>query len=467
MSTMWERGGAGVAWRPRDMQTENDEAQGVEGDVDGAEDVRRMRPLAPGRRIDARVRIPGSKSLTNRALVLAAMAKGRSRLVGALRSDDTVACTQGLRDLGIAVRVESDGEVLVVEGSGGGPTAAEACVDARLSGTTARFLAPYLALGRGRYRLDAAARMRERPMGALWQALRDQGVRIDGGPALPWTVYGAGGLAGGALRIGGDDTTQPASGLLMAGPFARRDLELTVDSRRAALPHVAMTAGLMARFGVACESPGEGRFRVPAGAVYRPGTYEIEPDASAAAYFWALAALSGGRVHTPGIGRSRLQGDAAFLEVLEEMGCRVEAASDGGAVVQGPDGGRLRAVRRDMSAMGDQVLTLGVLGLFADGPCEVHNVSHIRLQESDRVAAAVTELRRLGACCEERPDGFAVWPLSPEAVAPVRVRTYGDHRLAMSFALAGLRRPGVVIADPGCVSKTFPSFFQVLDGAVG
>ncbi len=443
----------------RDMEMAGEDAQGG-----GA---RAIRPLALRQRVDAGVRIPGSKSLTNRALILAALAAGRSRLEGALQSDDTAACADGLVALGVAVRSEEDGRVLVVEGPGGGPRAASAEVDARLSGTTARFLAPYMALGRGRYRLDGGARLRQRPMGVLWQALRDQGVRIDGGPDLPWTVHGAGGLAGGDLAIGADDTSQPASGLLMAGPFARRDLELTVESQRAALPHVAMTAGLMAVFGVACASPGPGRFRVPAGAAYRPGTYAIEPDASAAAYFWSLAALSGGRVHTPGIGRSRLQGDAAFLDVLEAMGCRVSIAADGGAVVQGPDGGRLRAVGRDMSAMGDQVLTLAALGLFADGPCEVRNVAHIRLQESDRIAAAVAELRRLGARCQERPDGFTVWPLPPEAVGPVRVRTYGDHRMAMSFALAGLRRPGVAIADPGCVSKTFPGFFQELERAVG
>ena len=443
----------------RGRHTSGDEPEGCE--------VRRMRPLAPGQGIDARVQIPGSKSLTNRALVLAAMAPGRSRLAGALQSDDTVACAQGLRALGVAVLSEADGQILVVEGSGGGPTVSNAEVDAQLSGTTARFLAPYLALGHGRYRLDGSPRLRQRPMGGLWQALTDQGIRIDGGPALPWTIQGAGGLAGGELVIGGNDTTQPASGLLMAGPFARRDLDLTVESQRAALPHVAMTAGLMAMFGVTCASPGQGRYRVPAGAVYRPGAYAIEPDASTAAYFWSLAALSGGRVHTPGIGRSRLQGDAAFLEVLEAMGCQVETGADGGAIVQGPVDGRLRAIDRDMSAMGDQALTLGVLGLFADGPCAVRNVAHIRLQESDRVAAAVAELRRLGARCSERPDGFTVWPLPPEAVEPVRVRTYGDHRMAMSFALAGLRRPGVAIADPGCVSKTFPGFFETLDRAIG
>lgn len=424
-----------------------------------------IQTLAPGTAVRAQVQVPGSKSLTNRALVLAALAAGRTELRGALFSEDTLACLGGLRALGVAVEADEQGGRLVVQGAGGGPPAARADVDVRLSGTTARFLCPLMALGRGVYRVDGVSRMRERPMGAVWEVLRAQGVRIEGGPRLPFTIHGAGTLPGGRIRVAGGETSQPASGLLMVAPYAAADTELEVETHRAALPYVEMTARLMEAFGVPVEVAG-GRFAVRAGGRYRPGTYAVEPDASAAAYFWALAALTGGRVHTPGIGRSRLQGDAAFLAVLARMGCRVEDPGDG-ARVQGPAAGRLRAVDEDMSAMSDQALTLGVLGLFADGPTSVRNVAHIRLQESDRIAAAASELRRLGARCEERSDGFTVWPLpEPNPSAAVTVDTYGDHRMAMAFALAGLRRPGVAVGDPGCVRKTFPAYFEVLRTAL-
>ena len=413
---------------------------------------------------DAVVRLPGSKSLTNRALVLAALAEGETHLEGALFSEDTWACASGLRRAGIALRMEPEAERMVVRGHAQGPPAAAAAIDVGLSGTTARFLPFYLALGRGVYAVDGTPRMRERPMAEVCAALRAQGVRVDGGPCLPLTVHGAGELLGGEAAIDGDDTSQPASGLLMAAPFARRDLVLRVAGHvRASLPYVAMTAALMARWGVPVARQ-EAAYRVPAGARYRAGSYRIEPDASAAAYFWGLAAVTGGRVRTPGVGAGSLQGDVAFLDVLRAMGCSVE--DDGGAVVTGPPGGRLHALDADLNAMSDQALTLGVLGLFGDGPTRVRRVAHARLQETDRIAAAATELRRLGARCEEDVDGFTIWPLPPGAERPVTVQTYGDHRVAMSFALAGLRRPGLAIADPGCVRKTFPGFWEALRGAV-
>lgn len=434
--------------------------------VAGVAPVLPIRPLPVGARVDAVVRLPGSKSLTNRALILGALADGPTRLTGALFSDDTQVCMDALEAVGVGLERDPAAAVIAVRGCGGGPPAPHAALHVGLSGTSARFLCPLLALGRGVYTVDGLPRMRERPMGALVDALRAQGVRVDGGPNLPLTVHGAGGLAGGTVELDGDDTSQPASGLLMAAPFARRDLVLRVRHRvRAGLPYVDMTCALMARFGVGVARQAPGEYRVPAGARYRGCVCAIEPDASAAAYFWALAALTGGTVRTPGIGPGALQGDVAFLGVLERMGCRV-AEDAGGAAVTGPAGGRLRAVDVDMSAMSDQALTLGVLGLFADGPTRVRGVRHSRLQETDRVKAAVTELRRLGARCEEAPDGFTVWPLPMEAQGEVTVQTYGDHRVAMSFALAGLRRGGLSIADPGCVRKTFPAFFETLAAAL-
>ncbi len=430
-----------------------------------AEAARAVRPLAPGAWVDAEVRIPGSKSLTNRALVLAALAEGTSVLRGALFSDDSAACAAGLAAMGVEVHPDAARREVTVVGRAGGPVAPRADVDVRLSGTTARFLVPYAALGTGTYRFDGAPRMRERPMGPVVDALKAQGVGIDGGPNLPLTVHGAGALTGGGLEIAGGDTSQPASGLLMAAPFARLDVILRVHTHRAALPFVEMTVAQMAEFGVRCQPVGDGAWRIPAGDRYRAGVYDIEPDASAAAYFWALAAITGGRARTSGIGRSRLQGDAHLLDLLAEMGCTVR--DDGGAEVTGPTAGRLGHGTWDCSAMADQALTVAVLGLFGDGPTTVRNVAHIRLHETDRIAAAAGEIARLGGRCEPHDDGFTVWPLPEGAPAgPVTVQTHNDHRVAMAFALVGLRRPGISIADPSVVAKTFPEFFETLQDAV-
>ena len=427
--------------------------------------ARAVDPLPPGQVVDAVVPVPGSKSLTNRALVLAALAAGASVLRGALFSDDSAACAEGLRAMGVGVEEDAARRAFRIAGLGGGPAARRTEVDTRLSGTTARFLIPYAALGRGVYGFDGVPRMRERPMGELVTALRAQGVRVDGGPNLPLTVHGAGGLAGGDLEIAGGDTSQPASGMLMAAPFAQRDLVLRVQTHRAALPFVHMTVAQMAGFGVRCAEIGPGSWRVPAGARYSAGTYDIEPDASAAAYFWAVAAITGGRVRTPGIGRSRVQGDAQVLEILHEMGCTVR--DEGGAEVVGPVRGRLRHGTWDCSALADQALTVAVLGLFGDGPTRVRNVGHIRLHETDRIAAAAGEIARLGGRCEEHDDGFTVWPLPEGAPAlPVTVSTHNDHRVAMAFALVGLRRPGIRIEAPHVVAKTFPDYFETLARAV-
>ncbi len=420
--------------------------------------------LHPGQAVTAEVQVPGSKSLTNRALILAALADGPSMLEGVLWSDDSQICVHALQRLGVPVEVDPERLQVQVQGLGGGPQVAEADVFVGLAGTAARFLAAYCAIGHGRYHLDGVPRMRQRPMGALHAALVSQGVQIDGGPNLPFTVHGAGRLAGGEIEIAGSETSQPASGLLMVAPFARHTLQVHVRSARQSLPFVAMTAAVMEAFGVASRQPAPDAWEVQSGAHYRGCHYSVEPDASAAAYFWALAAVTGGRIRTPGIGRSRLQGDAALLDLLQDMGCQVSDA--GGATVQGPPAGLLRAGTWDMSAMADQALTVGVLGLFADGPCRVRNVGHIRDQETDRIHAAVTELRRVGARCEEHADGFAVWPAPPAPGVPVDIETYGDHRVAMSFALAGTRLP-VRILNPGVVTKTFPDFRAVFTAALG
>lgn len=400
-------------------------------------------------RPDANVRLPGSKSLTNRALVAAALAEGTSRLAGPLVADDTGAMVEGLRALGAAIRLE--GDVAVVEGGlrPSGPVA----VDARLSGTTARFLLPVLALGEGPTTLDGGPPLRARPMGPLVDAVRSLGASVDG-DALPVTVRGP--MRGGTARLPGDVSSQFLSGLLLAGPRLAGGLRVEVTTPLVSAPYVAMTAAVMAAFGAGVDRDGDA-WVVPERR-YEARAYAIEPDASAASYFFAAAVLTGGRVTVPGLGRESLQGDLAFVDVLERMGAVVERGGDHTTVSAGS---RLTGVDADLSDLSDTAQTLAAVAVFADSPTQVRGIGFIRRKETDRLAAVVHELRRCGVRAEETDDGFVVHPGTPQ---PAVVETYDDHRMAMSFALLGLRVPGITIADPGCVAKTFPGFWDALDG---
>jgi 3-phosphoshikimate 1-carboxyvinyltransferase len=408
-----------------------------------------VEPLAA--RPDATVRLPGSKSLTNRALVAAALARGTSRLEGALVADDTEAMVDGVRALGVDVEV--DGDAMEVEGRGeldpGGPV----IVHARLSGTTARFLLPVLALGEGPATLDGSAPLRSRPMGPLLDALRSLGAAVEG-DALPVTVRGP--LRGGTARLPGDVSSQFLSGLLLAGPHVPGGVRVELTTPLVSAPYVAMTASVMAAFGAEAKQEGEA-WVVPEGR-YRATTYAVEPDASAASYFFAAAVLTGGRVTVPGLGRGSLQGDLAFVDVLERMGAVVERGDDGTTVAAGAG---LHGVDADLSELSDTAQTLAALAVFADSPTRVRGIGFARGKETDRLAAVVRELRRVGVDASETDDGFVVHPGSPR---PAVVQTYDDHRMAMSFALLGLRVPGIAIAEPGCVAKTFPGFWDALEG---
>lgn len=409
--------------------------------------------------LDATVTVPGSKSITNRALVAAALAEGRSVLEGALVADDTEAMAESLARLGVVVTVDHASSTVTVEGTAGRVPPGPVELDARLSGTTARFLLPLLALGRGRYRLDGAEPLRARPMGPLVAALRRLGAEVvdEGRPGhLPVTVV-AGGLGGGAVELSGDVSSQFLSGLLLSGPAMADGLQVELSTPLVSRPYVELTTATMAAFGVEVERGGERRFRVPPGR-YRPGHHAVEPDASAASYFFAAAALCGGRVRVPGLGRRSVQGDLRFVDVLERMGAAVHR-DDGGTEVAGT--GALRGVDVDLSDCSDTAQTLAVVAVFASSPTRVRGIGFIRRKETDRIAAVVHELRRCGVDADEEDDGFLVRPGRPR---PTRVATYGDHRMAMSFALLGLRVPGIEIADPDCVAKTFPGFFSALDG---
>lgn len=407
---------------------------------------------------DASVAIPGSRSLTNRALVIAALAEGSSRLVNALFSDDTVVMVDSLRRLGFAVAVDPKALTMAIEGRGGTIPADSADLFVGGAGTAARFLVAMVGLGHGRYRIDGIARMRERPIQDLLDALGALGVSATATNGSLPVVVEARGLRGGRTVVRGDTSSQFLSALLMAAPYASADVEIAVEGLLVAAPYVEMTLAMMEAYGVRVEHEGVRRFFVRGGQRYRAREYAVEPDASSAAYFFAAAAVSGGRVRVPGLSARSLQGDVKFVDVLERMGCRAERDEDR-LGVQGT--GSLRAADVDLREIGDQTMTLAAMAPFADGPTRIRGVAHIRQQESDRLAATATELRRLGQEVEEHDDGLTI---SPRPVRPAVIQTYGDHRIAMAFAVTGLRAPGIAIADPGCVTKTFPDFFERLEG---
>jgi 3-phosphoshikimate 1-carboxyvinyltransferase len=407
--------------------------------------------------VNARVRVPGSKSLTNRALIVAALAEGESTLTGALDSDDTRVMVDSLQRLGIDVVHTPETATIRLEGCGGKIPARDADLFVANSGTSLRFLTALVATAQGTYRLDGTPRMRERPVADLLQALRGLGAdcRSDLGTGCPPVTVKSGGLDGGFAIVKGDVSSQFLSGLLLALPNSQQATTVEVDGPLVSQPYVTMTLGVMEAFGVRIGNRKNRRFDVYP-ARYQGRNYAIEPDASAASYFFALAALMGGTITVLGLGSSSMQGDMGFVDVLEHMGCRVERTSDATTVTGGP----LRGVDVDMNAISDTVMTLGAVSLFASGFTRIRNVGHIRHKETDRLAALASELRKLGATVDEQPDGLLIVP--PQRVTPARIATYDDHRMAMSFALVGVKAGGVTILDPGCVAKTYPGFWDDL-----
>lgn len=411
--------------------------------------------------IRGRIRPPGSKSITNRALVCAALADGISTLTGALDSEDTRVMIDGLGRLGIEVESHDAGSRLVVHGAGGEIPAFEADLFCANSGTTIRFLTALATLGHGSFRLDGVERMRQRPIGDLLEALNQMGARAVGenGNNCPPVVVHANGLPGGAAKIRGDISSQYLSGVLMAAPGARSPVEIVIDGPIVSQPYVRMTLEVMKSFGVEVDTADAlQQFHIAAPQRYRACEYAIEPDASAASYFWAAAAICGGEVTVEGLTEDSLQGDVAFVDCLERMGCEVRRDATGIAVIGRP----LRGIDVDMNAISDTVQTLAVVAIFAEGPTRIREVGHIRHKETDRIGAVVTELRKLGVTVHEHDDGLTIESANSAALRATTIETYHDHRMAMSFALAGLRIPGVRIANPSCVEKTYPQFFTDL-----
>lgn len=416
--------------------------------------------------VTGRIRPPGSKSITNRALICAALARGVSRLTGVLDSDDTRVMVAGLKDLGVTIAADWPSHCLTVTGTAGRIPATAASIDCRASGTTMRFLAAVCSLGQGRYVLDGTARMRQRPIGDLLTAVRSLGVEAEAGSPgeCPPVTIRAAGIGAATVTIAGNTSSQFASGLALAAPCMPQGLQLELAGTLVSVPYLTLTRRVLEAFGGRCELQDERHWRIaPTG--YTACDYCVEPDASAASYFAAAAAITGGSVDILGLGRESLQGDIAFCALLEQMGCTVLwIDQSAGEPVIRVTGGPLQGIDVDMNDVSDTVMTLAAVALFADGPTTIRNVTHIRDKETDRIADLTRELRRLGATIEERADGLTI---TPGPLRPALIQTYDDHRMAMSLALVGLRSPGVTILDPGCVAKTFPDYWQVLRGMIG
>jgi 3-phosphoshikimate 1-carboxyvinyltransferase len=408
--------------------------------------------------IDASVTVPGSKSITNRALVCAALATGPSTLRGALFADDTEAMIGVVQALGVPVRADRMAARIEVDGCGGALPAAEAELDVRQSGTTARFTLPLVALGRGTYRVTGHPQMLARPMRPTFEALRELGAPLEELAApghLPVAIKG-GSSGEDVVRVAGDGSSQFLSGLLLAAPCRPGGLVVEVTTPLVSRPYVELTVAVMRAFGAAVESPDPSTFIVHPGG-YRGTDYAIEPDASAASYPLAAAAICGGRVRVEGLGPDALQGDARFADVLAAMGADVARDAGGTTVTVATP---LHGGDFDFTDISDTAQTLAVVAPFATAPVRISGIGFIRRKETDRIAAVATELGRCGITVHDDGDG---WTIHPGAPQPAVVQTYEDHRMAMSFALLGLRAAGIEIADPGCVAKTFPGYFDLLE----
>jgi len=408
--------------------------------------------------VSASIAPPGSKSITNRALVCAALADGTSVLTGALDSDDTRVMIDSLQKIGVKVETDLSQNRLTVHGTGGKFTDCDEDLFIGNSGTTVRFLTAMLGFAGGNFKLDGVDRMRERPIGPLVEALQGLGSKttaLSPGGCPPVEIKSPA-ISGGKVDVSGSISSQYLSGLLMAAAQAPDDVEFSIDGPLISKPYVHMTIEVMKSFGVECQADESlTRFSIGSDQKYAATNYDIEPDASAASYFWAAAAICGGTATVTGLSRESLQGDVGFVDCLEKMGCEVDWGSDHVSVT----GPAKRGIDIDMSNVSDTVQTLTSVALFVEGPTNIRNVAHNRVKETDRIGNLAIELRKFGVQVDERHDGLTV---HPGPLTPAVIETYDDHRMAMSLALVGLKQEGVVITNPGCVSKTYPKYFAEL-----
>ncbi len=417
------------------------------------------------------VRVPGSKSITNRSLLLAMLAGGRSTLRGVLFSDDSRHFLQCVQDLGFETSVDEDRCIVTVEGLGGRIPCGEASLNVGSAGTAARFLTAALGVSEGIFHMDASVQMRKRPMAPLLSSLKELGCDVkceaeDG--HFPFTLT-AHGFGQDHISINIGHSSQFLSALLIASVLSDRDFTIQVEGTHG-MAYIEMTQKMMEQFGVRLKRPAADQFRIPASQQYRALDYQIEPDVSAACYFYAMVPLLGIPVCVEHVHFESLQGDVEFLRILEKMGCTAKETEKGvlllppgGSTGAGTQAPAFHGISVDMSSCSDQAITLAAIAPFADSPTCITGIGHIRFQESDRIHAICTELTRMGIRCEEAQDSITIYPGMPR---PCTVTTYDDHRMAMGFSLTGLRAKGIVIDDPGCCRKTFENYFEVLDQVI-
>ena len=408
---------------------------------------------------NATIEVPGSKSYTNRALLVAALASGDTTLTGALFSDDTHYMCNALRKLGIHISEDKDQSTFQVTGNGGNIPVDGAELYIGNSGTTSRSLVSYVALGHGKFVIDGDEPMRRgRPISDLLNALTQLGVSAHSKFAnghLPVVVH-ANGIEGGKTHLDASKSSQFLTSLMLIAPYAKNGMEIEVIGELKT-PYIDITMSVMEAFGVKVLNKDYGYFHIEDGQQYQPCSYHIEPDASSASYFFAAAALTSGCVTVRHLHTNSAQGDVQFVRVLEQMGCEVTETGSG-ITVRGPH--QLKGIDVDMKDLSDTALTLAAIAPFADSKVAIQNIEHTRWQETDRIHAMVTELRKLGVSVVEHKDGLEI---SPSPIIPNAVDTYNDHRVAMAFSLIGLKVQGIRINNPECVSKTFPNYYETLE----
>lgn len=413
-------------------------------------------------KVDADISVPGSKSYTQRAMIIAAMAEGVSHLRGCLDSEDTRLVAEALRALG--VDVGTFGDDTIVRGTGGLFQAPREALHLGNNGTGMRFLAAVTSIGKGPVIIDGDPRLRERPVKVLIDAVNAAGgnCKTAAGDGYPPVINYGGGLRGGTVRFSNSESSQYISAILITAPYALEDVTVELEGRVLSRPYITMTLDVMRHFGVPLEEEEGRNFLVRARRKYQPRDYVVEGDGSSASYFFIAAAICGGRIRVTNLNSQCSQGDLGLLNILDELGCVIRREDDGIEVQGGPLAGGDR--RYDLSSMPDMVPGLAVLSAFRPGKTTIHNVPHLRIKESDRLAAMVAELNRIGIKAHETDDGIVIEGGQPRGAI---IETYNDHRIAMSFAVAGLRTGNMTITGESCVAKSFPTFWTVLEGMAG
>ncbi|OIP95317.1 3-phosphoshikimate 1-carboxyvinyltransferase [Candidatus Wirthbacteria bacterium CG2_30_54_11] len=418
-----------------------------------------MIEIIPVETVQAEVRIPGSKSYTNRALIIAALAQGTSTLLHPLKSDDTAVMIKALREFGIDIEEHEDH--FVVYGTGGVLKSPSGEIDVQNAGTAMRFLASLAALAPDETRLTGSERMEERPLGDLLAALAELGVRAwsERNNGCPPIIVDGPGIPGGTCHLRGEVSSQYLSSILMCAPYADRDVAVQVEGRQTSQPYIDMTLDIMREWGVRVVESAEQVYQVKAGRTYQSREYAIEADASSASYFMALAAVTAGTVRVLGINPHTRQGDIAFAQVLEQMGCQVTRGDHFIGVTGVED---LKPVDVDMNSMPDMVQTLAIVAACTEGETKIRDVANLRVKETDRLSALKKELGRVGVRVKELEDGLVIQGGNPHGAV---IETYGDHRMAMVFAVLGCVVPGIRIQNPEVVTKSYPEFWRDLKSA--